>query len=181
MLLINRKLCSGNIPQVSYLVETKCAFSWKLRSSEETASEFPMNHIAYSLLEQSVHPVVVRDSDFESDIQRLEYKLNLVIQMLGQVIQPQQSRPDVMQLRLGTDSIAWNHPGAKIGEQYSVSLFLNPSIAVPIEAIVRVTDVTDGWCTASFVNRSTDEQSAWERWVFRLHRRDIAHSREPVD
>jgi hypothetical protein len=101
--------------------------------------------------------------------------------MLGQVIQPQQSRPDVMQLRLGTDSIAWNHPGAKIGEQYSVSLFLNPSIAVPIEAIVRVTDVTDGWCTASFVNRSTDEQSAWERWVFRLHRRDIAHSREPVD
>jgi hypothetical protein len=139
-----------------------------------------MNHIAYSLLEQTTHQQITRDTDFDTDIQRLEHKLNLVIQMLGQLMQTEQSRPEPHKLRLAAETIAWQYPSAQIGQRYIITLFLYDSIAVPIQALVEVIDVTSEWCTARFVSQATDEQSAWERWVFSQHRRQVAQNREHV-
>jgi hypothetical protein len=137
-----------------------------------------MNHIAYSLLDQTEQLAIKRDNDFDSEVHRLEHKLDLVIQMLGQLLHTQQTRPASVLLRLGAETIAWRHPAAKVGEQYRVTLFLYESIALPVQAIVEIKDVEEDWCTAQFVSQSSDEQSAWERWVFRQHRRQVAHNRD---
>ena len=137
-----------------------------------------MNYIAYSLLEQTGQQVIARDNDFDSDIQRLDHKIDLVIQMLGQLIKTQQTRPASTLLRLGAETIAWQNPQAKVGQEYLITLFLFEAIAVPIQALVRITELDGEWCTAQFVSQSADEQSAWERWVFRQHRRQVAHTRD---
>ena len=139
-----------------------------------------MNHIAYTLLEQSGNHVIARENDFNSEIHRLEHKINLVIQMLGQMLQSQQARPQAVALRLGAETIAWQAPEVKIGQHFIVTLFLYESVALPIQAHVEVIDKDADWCVTRFVSQPPDEQSAWERWVFRQHRRQIATSKEHI-
>lgn len=165
---------------MSFLVETKCAFSWKPWSADDGLIEFPMNHIAYTLLEQSGSQVIARDNDFDSEIHRLEHKINLVIQMLGQMMQSQQTRPQAVPLRLGAETIAWQAPELKTGQHFIVTIFLYESVAMPIQAHVEIIDKDADWCTARFVSQLPDEQSAWERWVFRQHRRQIAIAKEHI-
>ena len=137
-----------------------------------------MNSIAYTLLEQTANQVIAHENDPESELHRLERKINLVIQMLGQMMQSQQTRPQAVPLRLGAETIAWQAADVKPGQHFIVTVFLYDSVAVPIQAHVEVMDKDGGWCTARLVSQSPDEQSAWERWVFRQHRRQIASSKE---
>ena len=139
-----------------------------------------MNHIAYSLLELTGQEVIARDNDFDSEIERLEYKINLVIQMLGQLTQPSQARPKPVLLRLGAETIAWQDSQAQIGQRYIVTLYLNETVAIPIQACVEIVEKSANWCVGRFTSQTPDEQSAWERWVFRLHRRQIAHEKEQL-
>ncbi len=162
---------------MSFLVEIKCPFAWKLCSADDGMNEFPLNNIAYTLLEETGHHGIARENDFDSEIQRLEHKINLVIQMLGQMMQSKQSRPDKVLLRLGAETIDWQNPQAQPGERYLVSLYLYESVAVPIQAYVDIIEKQGEWCSARIVPLSTDEQSAWERWVFRQHRRQVANTR----
>lgn len=162
---------------MSFLIEIYCPFAWKSWSVDDGVTEFPLNNIAYTLLEETGYHGIARENDFDSEIQRLEHKINLVIQMLGQMMQSQQARPDKVQLRLGAETIAWQNPDAKIGQRYLVSLYLYESVALPIQAYVDVAENDGEWCTARFVALSADEQSAWERWVFRQHRRQVANTR----
>ena len=102
---------------MSFLVEIKCPFAWKLCPAGDATSEFPLNNIAYTLLEETGHQGIARENDFDSEIQRLEHKINLVIQMLGQLMQSKQSRPDKVLLRLGAETIDWQNPQAQPGER----------------------------------------------------------------
>ena len=165
---------------MSFLVETKCPFSWKPWSADDGAAEFPLNHIAYTLLEETGHQGIVREKDFDSDIQRLEHKINLIIQMLGQIMHFQQPRPEAVSLRLGAETIAWQHPAVQPGQHYIVTLFLYPSVAMPIQAHVEIIDMDGDWCIARFVSPTPDEQSVWEHWVFRQHRRQIANTKTSI-
>lgn len=136
-----------------------------------------MNHIAYSLLEQASHQAIARDSDVDSELQRLEHKIDLVIQMLGNLQQSRQTRPKAITLKLGAETIAWQVPELAIGQHCMVTLFLSEAIAIPIQAHVEIIERDGEWCVARFVSQSPDEQTAWEHWVFRLHRRQIATAR----
>ena len=165
---------------MSFLVETTCPFSWKPWSADDGVAEFPLNHLAYTLLEEAGHQSVAGEKDSDSDLQRLEHKLNLVIQMLGQMMHSQQPRPEAVPLRLGAETIAWQNPSAKSGQRYVETQFLYRSITMPIQALVEVIEQDQDWCIARFVSAAPEEQSAWEHWVFRQHRRQIAHARTAV-
>jgi len=165
---------------LSFLVETKCPFSWESCSADDGVAEFPLNHLAYTLLEEAGHQAISAEKDFDSELQRLEHKLNLVIQMLGQMMHSQQPRPQAVSLRLGAETIAWQHPAAQPGQRYIVTLFLYRSVTMPIQALVEVIEQDRDWCVARFVSPAPEEQSAWEHWVFRQHRRQIANARTAI-
>jgi len=131
-----------------------------------------MNHVAYSLMEQNeVHSI---DNEVDSELQRIEHKVNLILQMLAQMMQANSNIPDKTIIRLGTDEIAWYHPDAKVDQNYRVTLYLNEDHCLPINMLVRTKKIQAGWCHARIEQQRADEQSAWEHWVFRQHRRSIA-------
>jgi len=141
---------------------------------------FPANQVAFTLLEQFNEQGIQRENDFDSDIQRLEHKMNLIIQLLGQMMASQQTRPAAVELKLGADFIAWYEPEATPSDEFIIELYLSEEIALPVQARVVVDELDNGWCQARFEGLSYEEQSAWERWVFRQHRRNIANKREHI-
>jgi len=131
-----------------------------------------MNHIAYLLIEQNDEHASEKDTS--SDLHRLEHKVNLILQMLSQMMTSNPEIPAQKLIRLSADEIAWHDSNVLVGEKYSINLYISEHSHVPIQALVRITKVESGWCHGLFDKQSVDEQSSWERWVFRQHRRKIA-------
>ena len=162
---------------MSCLLEKELPFKWSLLKSDDSFLEFPMNHIAYSLIEQNDEQHNINGGEADSELQRIEYKVNLILQMLGQMMQANSSLPDKAIVQLGADEIAWHYPEAEPGQRYRITLYLNEDHCLPINMLVRVTKLESGWCHTKIEQQRADEQSAWERWVFRQHRRNIAITR----
>ena len=162
---------------MSCLLEKELPFKWSLLKTDDSNFEFPMNHIAYSLIEQKDEQHNLNGGEADSELQRIEYKVNLILQMLSQMMQSNLSVPEKMIIQLGADEIAWYYPDAEINQRYRITLILNEDHCLPINMIVRVKKLESGWCHAQIEQQRADEQSAWERWVFRQHRRNIALAR----
>jgi len=162
---------------VSCLLEKELPFAWALLKAEDSYLEFPMNHIAYSLIGQEDTQDGSQGNEADSELQRIEYKVNLILQMLGQMMRANTVLPEKTSIQLGADEIAWHHPAAVIDQNYRITLYLNEDHGLPIDMLVKVKKIDSGWCHAQIGQQRADEQSAWERWVFRQHRRNIAIAR----
>ncbi len=140
-----------------------------------------MNQVAYSLIALNDERNNITNNETETDLQRIELKVNLILQMLGQMMLVKSSLPEKTRVQLGADEIAWYYPDACIGQNYQVALYLNKDHYLPINMFVRVTSLESGWCHAHIIQQRADEQAAWEHWVFRQHRRTIAIARSQAD
>ncbi len=165
---------------MSCLIEKQLPFSCQVKVASERDGYAEQNDLVFALLECLAEGVSIqRHQDFSSDMQRLEHKLNLVIFMMNNLLQPVQSRPEPQTLRLDTESIAW--PCANkyaMGTKVHIELYLHPMIPIPLVCTVQVEACQDGWCRASLLGLSEDAMSSWSRWVFRQHRQFVAQSRE---
>ncbi len=150
---------------------------WSLLTTGDAYSEFPMNHIAYSLIEQNDEQYNHTDDEHDSELQRIENKVNLILKILGQMMHANSTLPDKARVKLGAEELAWYNPEAKVDQYYQTTLYLNEDHCVPIKMIVKVNNLESGWCHARIEQQRLDEQSAWERWVFRQHRRNVAIAR----
>ena len=165
---------------MSCLLEMNIPFCWSKiakKDQDHFVIDFPMNHIAYTFLDQNDECDIKKSNEFDSDLHRLEYKVNLILQMLSQMMQRDSSLPARTTIRLGADEIAWAGADAQIGEKYHVKLYINEHTKVPIQTVVRITKIESGWCYGLLETQHPEEQSVWQRWVFRQHRRKIANAR----
>ena len=162
---------------MSCLLEKELPFSWTLLQTDDLPLDFSMNHIAYSLIDQNEELTSSKGNEIDSELQRIENKVDLALQMLCQMMQASSELPVKAVIQLGADEIAWYYPDAIAEQRYQVALYLSEDQCLPIKMLVRVIKIESGWCYAKIEQQRADEQSAWERWVFRQHRRDIAMSR----
>jgi len=165
---------------VSCLLEIELPFTWTLLNSENLPEDFPMNKIVYALLDHSDGRFSESGAEMESDLYRIEHKVDLILQMLGQMMQSGVTLPLTENLQLAADEIAWYYPDAKMDENYQVSIYLNNNNCLPLNMRVRVIGIEAGWCHVRILHSNINEQSIWERWVFRQHRRHVAFAREQV-
>jgi hypothetical protein len=162
------------------LVEKTFPFTCREIHGECTADLSSGNDLLFALLEciaEGIH--IRRQQDFGSDTERLEHKLNLVIFMLNNVVQPPHTRPDSRLLRLETDAISWQ--SERVFEASTcvyLEIFLDPMLPIPLRSILRIETCRDGWCRAPLTDFSDEALSSWSRWVFRQHRQQIAMARE---
>jgi len=159
---------------VSCLLEKELPFVWTLINEDNSCIEFPLNQITYALLEHNEDPHNNSTNEEGSHLGRLELKVNLILQMLGHIMQNRTSVPDMIKLKLSSDEIAWQLPEASVDQDYQVTLFLSEDFSLPLNLLVHVIKVESGWCHALIKHQHVDEQTIWEKWVFRQHRRHIA-------
>jgi len=165
---------------MSHLVEKALPFSAQAVQSDTLHEPDFMNQLVFALLEcMGDNLNLARSEEKTSEIERLDHKINLVIFMLNNLVQPSQSRPAAHLLRLGADSLAWqSEDSLREGQLMLIELYLSPTLSLPLRCHVRIGAQQDGWITASFSGLAEDERSAWSKWVFRQHRHMVAQSRE---
>ena len=162
---------------MSCLLEIERPFAWTLLNTEDSSVEFPMNPVAFALLEDHDEHHSDAGSEDDTALHRIENKVNLILQMLGQMMQSGATLPVKTKLQLSADEIAWHFPEAMVDQAYQVGLYLSEDYRLPINMVAQVIKIESGCCHARINFHRIEEQATWEHWVFRQHRRHIALAR----
>lgn len=119
------------------------------------------------------------------DIQRLEFKVDLLLEMVGVLVGRDTVLPAATTVRLGADRMQWITTPAEApgeGRLVRVELFLYPRLPTPLELFGEVeslTAVPDGLrVTLRYAGMAEGLRNALEKLIFRQHRRLVAQARQ---
>jgi hypothetical protein len=122
------------------------------------------------------------ESPYHADIVRLDMKLNLLLDLVGQILVVNQPRPEPMQIRFNAVGAVWQHKGPMPVEQASgvLEIYLRECIVDPLRMIGTIASVgADGRIKVTFDPPSKAVKDLIEKLAFRRHRRQIAGARHP--
>ena len=124
----------------------------------------------------------VEDAPYAADILRLDLKLNLLLDLVGQLLVANHPRPNSVPVRFNALGAMWRGTGTlpEAGEQGIVEIYLRDSLSEPIRMAGRVTSVTpEGGIKVKFLPMGEAVSDLLEKLAFRRHRRQIAGTRQP--
>jgi hypothetical protein len=129
-------------------------------------------------------PVAVEKPDenspYAADLMRLERKMNLLLDLVGQILAANRPRPAPASVRLNALGAVWRAtpPLPEAGAQGVLEVYLHDCLAQPLRLPGRVTNVTpDGNVKARFIPLGETVADLIEKMAFRRHRRQIAGTR----
>jgi len=165
----------------SILLERHLPLSWSVPPQQTVAADSEHNQLVFTLLDKLEEPAVQHKSEREADTEwgRVDAKLNVIMQLLGQLLQARQPLPPPVAIRFTSDTLAWQvaqapPPGSLIQVAIYPEAFL--PLAVTFVAQVRTTNA-EHWMEVDMHGLSEEQLAIWSRWIFRQHRRLIAQSR----
>ena len=124
----------------------------------------------------------VEDAPYATDIMRLDLKLNLLLDLVGQLLVANHPRPNPVPVRFNALGAMWRGSGTlpEAGEQGIVEIHLRDSLSEPLRMAGRVTSVTpEGGIKVKFLPMGEAVSDLLEKLAFRRHRRQIAGTRQP--
>jgi len=118
------------------------------------------------------------------ELSRLEFKVNLVLDLVGQLLAQQLILPETVWLKIGARGVTWSSLEAPaLATPLLLQIYLTPNYPRPLELPATVVNhevqAVGARCTAAFVGCSEPVQDWLEKLIFRHHRRSIAHTRVP--
>ncbi len=162
----------------------------RLDSPVDTATRRRQEHdntvLLQGLLVLDEQPKVEHEEElsaFGQELQRIDYKLNLVLELLTQTLRSWRKLPEPVAVELSVEKVNWctAEPPPQ-GEPVLVKLYLSPIFPNPFVATGKVTSVRRGEETnrveVRFDGLGAQVHDALEKMVFRQHRRDVARARQ---
>jgi hypothetical protein len=116
-----------------------------------------------------------------ADLMRLEVKVNLLVDLMGQLLAASQKRPTPAPIRFNALGAEWrsSRPPPS-GEQGLLDIYLRDCLAQPITLIGRIMKVSaDGQVRVNFTPPGEMTSDLLEKLAFRRHRRQVAGVRQP--
>ncbi len=118
------------------------------------------------------------------DIARLEYKINLLLDMVGDILIRQQSLPDARPIRMTASTLQWeaspDYSGVA-GDTVICSLYLSKKYVHPLRLVGTVRESRQGRDDTLVIMEYSgilqSVQQLLEKLIFRHHRRMVALSR----
>ncbi len=120
------------------------------------------------------------NSPYAADFLRLERKMNLLLDLVGQVLAANRPRPTPTSVRFNALGAVWRGvpPLPEAGAQGVLEVYLHDCLAQPLRLPGRVTNVTpDGNVKARFIPLGEPVADLIEKMAFRRHRRQVAGTR----
>jgi hypothetical protein len=121
-------------------------------------------------------------SQFHADIIRLDTKVNMLIEMVGQLLAAQQPRPESMSIRFNKLGAVWTQKSAPpaVNSNGLLEVFLKEFVAEPLRLVGRIASVgQDGRVKMQFEPMNPTVADMMEKLAFRRHRRQVAGARQP--
>ena len=157
-------------------------------TDRETAAAFSARNVrllqAWDAMEEH-GPTEKQDENApaHADLMRLELKVNLLLDLVGQILATNRPRPQSVPVRFNALGAVWRNPSGALpeaGAQGIAEIYLHDSLADPLRLPGRVTNVTpDGHIKVGFLPVGETVADLIEKLAFRRHRRQIAGSRQP--
>ncbi len=116
-----------------------------------------------------------------ADLVRLDMKVNLLLDMVGQLLTASRSRPDAVPVRFNTLGAVWQHKGAPPteGTHGVLELYLREYVVEPLRLSGKVmTASAEGKVKVKFDNPGEAVADLIEKLAFRRHRRQVAGARQ---
>ena len=123
-----------------------------------------------------------KESPHAADLLRLEVKMNLLLDLVGQILVSSQPRPKPVSVRFNALGALWKSLGAApvMGTQGLLEIYLRDCLATPLTLVARISSVTpDGQVKARFIPPGEHIAGLIEKLAFRRHRRQVAGVRQP--
>lgn len=110
-------------------------------------------------------------------LHRLDQKLDLLLNLVGQWLNRELALPAPQPLRLGLRGVVWQAtlpagPGR-------ISVYLHAGLPTALELPAQVLPLDDGSVLAEFRGLDPAVTDGLERYIFRCHRRAVAQARRP--
>ena len=172
---INRVIpMSGTI-----LLERRLPLRWSLSDTAVGHIPTQQNQLIFTLLDHLDEPLLHKSDAGQTDeLVRIETKLNIIMQLLGQFLQTQESPQTLHAIRFTSDTLAWKVEQAlPVGSLLQVTVYPDQNIPLPVTFLASVIAVSDFWLEVDMHGLSEEELAIWSRWVFRQHRRQVAQTR----
>jgi hypothetical protein len=121
-------------------------------------------------------------SPHHADLMRLDLKLNLVLDMVGQLLVASHPRPRSAAIRFNAVGAVWqgHTPYPEMGNQGVLEIYLRDCIAEPLRLVGRIASIgPDGRIKARFVPPGEHISDLLEKLAFRKHRRQVAGAKHP--
>jgi hypothetical protein len=120
-------------------------------------------------------------SPHSADLMRLEVKMNLMLDLMGQLLAAAKPRPAATVIRFNALAAVWNSTVRhRVGEQGMLDIYLRDSLPQPLTVIANITHVSsDGQVRAAFSPPGEAVSDLIEKLAFRRHRRQVAGVRQP--
>lgn len=119
----------------------------------------------------------------DNDLQRLELKVNLLLDLMARLLSLQTALPPSRKLRLTATGIEFdfNHD-LIVGNEVRVEVFVHPKLPRPLVLIGRVTELHNdrAQCSVAFEGAALAFQDVLDKFIFRQHRRMVAIQRRAV-
>lgn len=170
--LLEKSLCyEQNLPLAVRLLEAK-PDHFHLESSG-----LHNEGILHSLASMESLPVESEESDeIRQEIQRLESKLNLALDMLMELVAATRPPPAEVPVRFNEYALEWRGgPDVKAGQWVEISLYLNPRFPQPLLLPGFVSETLPN--VVHFEALTENFRDLLSRYIFRQHRRLVARQR----
>ena len=127
------------------------------------------------------HPEEGSHAQHSADLTRLEVKVNLLLDLMGQLLAAQSPRPRAAVIRFNATAVQWRPlEPPRSGSQGLLEIWLRDSLPQPLTLIVNVTHVAnDGLVKATVTPPGEAVADLIEKLAFRRHRRHVAGVRQP--
>ncbi len=120
---------------------------------------------------------------YRQELQRVEHKVNLLLDMVGQLLARQTDMPESVPVRLGPGAIEWHAADAPAeGHRLLLEIFISQQYPKPLVFVGQVREVEPQdhamRIVAEFEEGGESVTHALEKLIFRHHRRLVAHARK---
>jgi Atypical PilZ domain, cyclic di-GMP receptor len=149
--------------------------------SLQNANERVLNTVI--AVEDSHADVSEEYAGMANELQRMEFKINLVLDLVSQVLTHHLPLPPRAAVRLGADRIEWGTKTAlSVGQALIIEVYLNSRFPRPVMLPARVESVEarpqGAWVVARFEQLGDTVTDVLEKMIFRSHRRRVASRRQ---
>ena len=113
------------------------------------------------------------DNPDSPQLQRLEAKIDLGLQMLGQLLNANAPLPPQQNVLLSAQALAWRCTTPPPASELHLQLFIDSRIPQPLQLKARLDGQQGEYWVVRFVDVPETLQVALDRAVFRWHRRQV--------
>jgi Atypical PilZ domain, cyclic di-GMP receptor len=128
------------------------------------------------------HGAADKPDESAPDLTRLDFKINLLLDLVGQLVVANRPRPAPTPIRFNAQGAVWHCPAPlpPVGVPGIVEIHLRDFLAEPLRLVGTLTKVSpEGEVTARFSPIGEPLADLLERLIFRHHRRQVAGIRQP--